>query len=105
MTDSIVCDVEVILTPRQRLWSLLDGAMRLRGQLTLWARDYDGDIKRDFLRWHEAHPEHALTIGETRVITDVGWCQLMTADVPSTHLRAFSIYWPMVAAKVLEVAP
>lgn len=96
--DKIVYDVDLIPMPRQRLCSLLNLTMAHRASVTLYAADYDGDIRRDFARWVEAHPEHDLKVSETRVVTDYGWTGLITADSPGTHMRAVSIYYPTVHA-------
>lgn len=101
--DKVVCNVEVVSTPRQDLRVLLDAAMQHRASITLYADQYKGDIKRDFMHWVALHPEHELQVNETRVVTEWGWSRLITADSPTTHLRAVSIYYPMVEARVIEI--
>lgn len=103
MNDTVVVDVHVMPTARQRLHMLLDATVQHGASLTLYAADYVGDLKRDFLRWVDARPEYALKVSETKVVTDIGWQRLIMADQPHRgHLRSFSIYFPFVQTTVLS---
>lgn len=101
--DDTVVDMVPIPTARQRLFALLTSTMHHRASLTLYASNYSGDLRRDFLRWVERNPQYQLMVGETRVVTDWGWSRLVTADSPVTHLRAISIYYPTVMVPVIDL--